>query len=240
MNRGELALEDRLVNQHCQSNQFVAQLNQVLQAHPEQVFLRGGFLAFGLHRNSLGLQENTLPEFKIRQTNKPYYLTQTQSQSALGEFFRDDHFGGGGLSTQGRAPVTQSLCGRSRPAVMPRRTAKRKLVSVKDLAQSLPYSAFQSISRRESTNERLTGRFATVGVRCAGGYVGKARLLPQQWLLIEWPEEQAEPEKYYRSTLSEPAALDDLVRAAHMRWRIERDHQDLKQDLVLGHYESRG
>ena len=98
----------------------------------------------------------------------------------------------------------------------------------------------QNISWREGTNERLTGRFAALRVRCAGSNVGKARLLPQQWLLIEWPAGQAEPEKYYLSTLPETAALNDLVGAAHMRWRIERDYQDLKQDMGLGHYEGRG
>jgi len=77
-------------------------------------------------------------------------------------------------------------------------------------------------------------------VRCAGGNVGRARLLPEQWLLIEWPADQAEPEKYYLSTLPETTALNDLVRTAHMRWRIERDYQDLKQDMGLGHYEGRG
>lgn len=130
--------------------------------------------------------------------------------------------------------------GMGRPPVVPRRTAKRQPVNVKTLAQGLPDSAFQNISWREGTNERLTGRFAALRVRCAGSNVGKARLLPQQWLLIEWPAGQAEPEKYYLSTLPQTAALNDLVRAAHMRWRIERDYQDLKQDLGLGHYEGRG
>jgi SRSO17 transposase len=130
--------------------------------------------------------------------------------------------------------------GTGRPPVMPRRTAKRQPMSVKALAQGLPDSAFQRISWREGTNEPLAGRFAALRVRCAGGNLGKARLLPQQWLLIEWPAGQAEPEKYYLSTLPETAALNDLVRAAHMRWRIERDYQDLKQDLGLGHYEGRG
>jgi SRSO17 transposase len=130
--------------------------------------------------------------------------------------------------------------GMGRPPVVPRRTAKRQPVNVKTLAQGLSESAFQNISWREGSNERLTGRFAAVRVRCAGGNLGKARLLPQQWLLIEWPAEQAEPEKYYLSTLPETTALNDLVRAAHMRWRIERDYQDLKQDLGLGHYEGRG
>jgi len=130
--------------------------------------------------------------------------------------------------------------GMGRPPVVPRRTAKRQPVNVKTLAQGLPDSAFQNISWREGSNERLTSRFAALRVRCAGGNVGKARLLPEQWLLIEWPVGQAEPEKYYLSTLPESAALNDLVRAAHMRWRIERDYQDLKQDLGLGHYEGRG
>ena len=130
--------------------------------------------------------------------------------------------------------------GMGRPPVMPRRTAQRQPVNVKTLAQGLPDSAFQNISWREGSNERLTGRFAALRVRCAGGNVGKARLLPEQWLLIQWPVGQAEPEKYYLSTLAETTALNDLVCAAHMRWRIERDYQDLKQDLGLGHYEGRG
>jgi SRSO17 transposase len=130
--------------------------------------------------------------------------------------------------------------GMGRPPVMPRRTATRQPVSVKELALCLPKSAWQNISWREGTNAQLTGRFAAVRVRCAGGNVGKARLLPEQWLLIEWPADQTEPEKYYLSTLPETTALNDLVRTAHMRWRIERDYQDLKQDMGLGHYEGRG
>ena len=130
--------------------------------------------------------------------------------------------------------------GMGRPPMMPRRTAKRQPVNVKTLARSLPAGAFHNISWREGTNAPLTGRFAALRVRCAGGNVGKARLLPEQWLLIEWPADQATPEKYYLSTLPETAALNDLVSAAHMRWRIERDYQDLKQELGLGHYEGRG
>jgi SRSO17 transposase len=53
---------------------------------------------------------------------------------------------------------------------------------------------------------------------------------PEQWLIIGWPAGQAGPEKYYLSRLPE-TALSDLVRAAHMRWRIERDYLDLKQNL---------
>jgi len=130
--------------------------------------------------------------------------------------------------------------GKGRPPVIPRRTAARQPMSVKALAQSLPAQAFQTISWREGTNATLSGRFAAVRVRHAGGNAGKARLRPEQWLLIEWPADQQEPTKYCLSTLPESTPLNDLVSAAHQRWRIERDYQDLKQDFGLGHYEGRG
>lgn len=123
---------------------------------------------------------------------------------------------------------------------MPRRTARRQPTSVKDLAHELPASAYQTISWREGTNDVLSGRFAAVRVRYAGGNIGRARLQPEQWLLVEWPANDAEPLKYYLSTLPEDISLNELVAQAHMRWRIERDYQDLKQELGLGHYEGRG
>jgi len=130
--------------------------------------------------------------------------------------------------------------GMGRPPVVPRRTQQRQPVSVKDLAHALPASAFQTISWRQGTNETLSGRFAAVRVRHAGGNIGKARLHPEQWLLIEWPASDTDPLKYYLSTLPDDIALNDMVAQAHMRWRIERDYQDLKQELGLGHYEGRG
>jgi len=113
-------------------------------------------------------------------------------------------------------------------------------VSVKALALSLPSRAFRTISWREGTNETLSGRFAAVRVRHAGGNTGKARLRPEQWLLIEWPANDAEPSKYFLSTLPEETPINELVSVAHQRWRIERDYQDFKQDFGLGHYEGRG
>jgi SRSO17 transposase len=130
--------------------------------------------------------------------------------------------------------------GMGRPPVVPRRTARRQPMSVKALALALPANALQTISWREGTNETLSSRFAALRVRRAGGNSGRARLQPQEWLLIEWPAGQEEPTKYWLSTLPEDAAINDLVNAAHLRWRIERDYQDLKQELGLGHYEGRG
>jgi hypothetical protein len=64
--------------------------------------------------------------------------------------------------------------------------------------------------------------------------------LATEWLLIEWPEGEDEPTKYWLSTLSSNITFRDLVDAAKLRWRIERDYQELKQEVGLGHYEGRG
>lgn len=134
----------------------------------------------------------------------------------------------------------QRYGGRGRPPVVPRRNRRRQPMSVKALAHALPSEVFQTLSWREGTNQTLSGRFAALRVRHAGGNAGKARLHPEQWLLIEWPAGQTEPLKYFLSNLPADTALNDLVAKAHMRWRIERDYQDLKQELGLGHYEGRG
>ncbi len=130
--------------------------------------------------------------------------------------------------------------GKGRPPVMPRRTAELQPTSVKALALSLPTKAFQTVTWREGSNSPLSGRFAALRVRHAGGNAGKARLRPLQWLLIEWPVDQAEPCKYILSTLPADTPIIDLVSATYQRWRIERDYQELKQDFGLGHYEGRG
>ena len=113
-------------------------------------------------------------------------------------------------------------------------------MSVGDLAQSLPPDAFTTITWRQGTNEPLWGCFAALRVRYAGSGTGKQRLHPLQCLLIEWPQDKEAPGKCWLSTLDEDTPLAELVRVAHLRWRIERDHQDLRQDLGLGHYEGRG
>ena len=62
----------------------------------------------------------------------------------------------------------------------------------------------------------------------------------EEWLLVEWPQDEAEPTTYWLSTLPADIPFPKLVDLAKLRWRIERDYQELKQDLGLGHYEGRG
>ncbi len=111
-------------------------------------------------------------------------------------------------------------------------------LSVKQLALGLPKGAWRTITWREGTADRLRSRFARVRVRIAPirGAAGRA----EETLLIEWPEGEAEPTKYWLSTLDKNICFRRLVDIAKMRWRIERDYQELKQEIGLGHYEGRG
>src|SRR4030095_3229760 len=125
---------------------------------------------------------------------------------------------------------------RGRPPTRARRDAKHRPVSVKDLALGLPQRAWRTIGGREAPAERLSSRFARLRVRAA--HRGKRQ--GEEWLLIEWPQGADEPTKYWLSTLARDITFERLVDLAKLRWRIERDYQELKQELGLGHYEGRG
>ncbi len=87
----------------------------------------------------------------------------------------------------------------------------------------------------------MSSRFAALRVRAAHrDEEGLRAPRAQQWLLIEWPADQAQPTKYWLSTLPVNTSLVELVKTAKMRWRIERDYQELKQEFGLSHYEGRG
>jgi SRSO17 transposase len=111
-------------------------------------------------------------------------------------------------------------------------------VSVKDLALSLPQHAWRTITWREGTNELLRSRFARVRVRVAP--IRGAAKCAEETLLIEWPPGEAKPTKYWLATVDQNMSFRDLVDIVKMRWRIERDYHDLKQEVGLGHYEGRG
>ncbi|MFM0705851.1 IS701 family transposase, partial [Paraburkholderia sediminicola] len=112
--------------------------------------------------------------------------------------------------------------------------------AVKALAMQLPANAWQTVTWREGSNAALSSRFAAVRVRPAHQDYWRTTQREEEWLLIEWPEGDKEPLKYFLSTAPGEATLEQLVSVTKMRWRIERDYQDLKQEFGLGHYEGRG
>ena len=127
-----------------------------------------------------------------------------------------------------------------RPPRLLRRDPDHQPVTVKQLALSLPPESWKTATWRQGTRYKLRSRFAMLRVRPAHRDYWKSEPHPQEWLLIEWPKEAAEPTKYWLSTLPAHTKLKDLVALAKQRWIIERDYQELKQELGLGHYEGRG
>ena len=112
----------------------------------------------------------------------------------------------------GEAPVPpQSRIGRGRPQTRLQR-GQRQPISVKTLALSLPPEAWQTITWREGTADWLSSRFARRRMRPAHRDNLLSEVRAEEWLLIEWPEDQTEPTKYWFSTLPEDAAFDQRVR----------------------------
>ena len=136
------------------------------------------------------------------------------------------------------APARRGNTGRPRKLLQ--RDAKHQPVSAKELAVSLPAEAWNKVIWRQGVKQKLHSRFAALRVRPAHLDYWRAAPHPEEWLLIEWPADEKEPTKYWLSTLPADTALVKLVHLAKHRWIIERDYQELKQELGLGHYEGRG
>jgi SRSO17 transposase len=126
-----------------------------------------------------------------------------------------------------------------RPPRLLQRTAGHQPISVKQLALSLPSNIFKEVTWREGTDRRLRSRFAAVRIRPAHRDYEKAEPYPEEWLLIEWPQGEKEPTKYWISTLPATTKFNALIKMAKHRWIIERDYEELKQELGLGHFEGR-
>jgi SRSO17 transposase len=129
--------------------------------------------------------------------------------------------------------------GRGRPPSRMRRDGEHVPVSAKTLATRLPQESWRIVAWREGSNEILSSRFAAVRIRPTSRDWKVSTPHPLEWLLIEWPEGEKEPTKYWLSTLPEDTPLDVLVDTAKLRWRIERDYEELKSELGLAHFEGR-
>ena len=87
----------------------------------------------------------------------------------------------------------------------------------------------------------MTGHFLAIRVRPANRDIRRAGdgSLPQCWLLAEWPPEASEPGGYWLSTLPGDTPIEELVRLAKIRWRIEHDYRELKTGHGLARFEGR-
>ena len=141
---------------------------------------------------------------------------------------------------KGSMPLTPpAYRGCGRPSKLLRRDAVHQPRAVRELALQLSPTAWRTVSWREGAAGMMRSRFAAVRVRAAHRDYWRARPHDEQWLLIEWPKASSEPTKYWLANLAAATPLKQLVRTAKLRWRIERDFQELKQELGLNHFEGR-
>ena len=141
----------------------------------------------------------------------------------------------------GEAPLPPApRSGRGRPGTRLRRDETHQPVSAKTLALELAADAWQQITWRDGSNTPLNSRFARWRIRPAHDDARRSEPAAEEWLLIEWPEGEADPDHYWLATLPADISLASMVDQAKLRWRIERDYLELKQEVGLGHYEGRG
>lgn len=124
---------------------------------------------------------------------------------------------------------------RGRPRRRMQRDATHQPISVAELARALSKQAWRTVRWRQGVSEPLSSRFARVRVRAAH----EDRPRDEEWLIIEWAEGADEPAHYWFSNLPQSTPWQKMIDTVMGRWRIERDYEELKQELGLGHYEGR-
>jgi len=120
-------------------------------------------------------------------------------------------------------------------------TSEDEPVAIQDLALIVSEAAYERVYWRQGSQGRQSSRFVALRVRPAENWhKGKAQPpAAEVWLLCEWPRGEQEPTKFWLSTLPEDTPIKMLVRLAKLRWRVERDYQEMKQEVGLDHFEGR-
>ena len=114
---------------------------------------------------------------------------------------------------------------------------EQKPISVKDAA--LKAKGWKNIRWREGSKGWLQSRFWAARIQPSHRYQDGIPPGKEVWLLVEWPESEPEPIKYFFVDMPAGTTLRRLVRITKCRWKIEQDYQQLKEELGLDHYEGR-
>ncbi len=112
-------------------------------------------------------------------------------------------------------------------------------ISIERYATELGLDNYRRVTWREGSRGKQSSRFVARRIRSAERRTKGRPPGAEEWLLCEWPDGENAPTKFYFSSLPATTSLKALVRAARLRWRVERDYQELKQEIGLDHFEGR-
>ena len=112
-------------------------------------------------------------------------------------------------------------------------------VAAGDLAIAIGRQGFRRVTWREGTKGKMSSRFAVERVVLAQDDLVDPSKREVVWLVMEWPDGEAEPTDFTAATLLATMARRQLVRRIKQRWRTERVYEDAKGELGLDHYEGR-
>jgi SRSO17 transposase len=127
----------------------------------------------------------------------------------------------------GRPPTRPALVAAKGPAVSAKRWAMDHTAD------------FRKVTWREGSKGKMSRRFAAWRVRPAHRLSDGRRPQPPCWLLVEWPEEEPAPTRFFLSNLPADTSLKRLVRVAKSRWWVEHSYREMKDELGLDHFEGR-
>lgn len=116
---------------------------------------------------------------------------------------------------------------------------KGESVLVSDFAFKLGSKAFRRLTWRQGTRRLMSGRFCFRRIKFATDERIANKDREPVWLVLEWPEGEAKPTKFFVTTLPRRLSKKQIVRIIKERWRTERAYEDLKGELGLDHYEGR-
>lgn len=132
-----------------------------------------------------------------------------------------------------RIPRKTSRVGRPRTR---HRDRTHPPIAINELALKIP---FRTVTWREGARGVQSGRFAVARVRTAHRHVEGKPPGDEQWLICQWFDGEPKPSKFWLSSLPSTMPARGLVRLAKLRWRVERDYQEMKQEIGLDHFEGR-
>lgn len=119
------------------------------------------------------------------------------------------------------------------------RDGDKEPIQIAKLVKGIPRKRYKTIIWREGSRGRtMSSKFLFYRVRPAEGHAKGRPPAEEQWLICEWPKSDKQP-KFHFSNLPANTTKKELVRLRKLRWRVERDYQEMKGELGLDHYEGR-